>query len=84
MSDPQGSTSGHEEELRRFELNPVGHRIQLYNGKQGVVREYRDTPKGRWYRLARGGWVPSDDVEGVIVFSIGLKDPPATTTRVMA
>ena len=77
MSDTQASTFHHEEELRRFESNPVGFTVQLHDGTQGVVREFRDTPKGRWYRLRRGGWVPAHDVEGVIVFTVGLRRPSA-------
>ena len=78
MSDTQGSTFSHEELRQRFQSNPVGFRVQLEGGARAVVREYRDTPRGRWYRLARRGWVPATAVEGFIVDVVGLRRPPAS------
>ena len=74
MSDTKGSTVCSEDVLRRFDANPVGFTVQLDNGTTAEVSSWRDTPKGRWYRLKRRGgpWVPDAAVVGVMVFSVGL------------
>lgn len=78
MSDTKGSTVRSEDVLRRFDANPVGMTVQLDDGSEAVVREYQDTPKGRWYRLKRRGgpWVPDHAVRGVMVYMVGLVDHP--------
>lgn len=67
------------EELERFESNPIGFAVRLDDGTEAVVGGFRDTPKGRWLRLRRRGgpWVPMSAVEGVVVYSIGLRRPEA-------
>lgn len=81
MSDTKGSTFNHEEELQRFERNPVGYTVELDDGTQAVVGGFRDTPRGRWYRLRRRGgpWVPAHAVVGFMVYSVGLRRPEAPT-----
>ena len=75
MSDTKGSTFNHEEELQRFERNPVGYTVELDDGTQAVVGGFRDTPKGRWYRLRRRGgpWVPEHAVVGFMVHVVSLR-----------
>lgn len=83
MSDIKGSTVQAEEVLRRFESNPVGHTVDLDDGRRAVVAEYTDTPKGRWYRLRRRGgpwWVPDHAVVGVVVWTVGLRTYEAAAT----
>lgn len=77
MSDTNASTVNAEEVLRRFDFNPVGMTVQLDDGTEAEVREYRDTPKGRWFRLRRRGgpWVPDHAVVGVMVYMVGLVQP---------
>jgi len=74
MSDTKGSTFSSEDVLRRFDANPVGFTVKLEDDSTAEVSSWRDTPKGRWYRLKRRGgpWVPDAAVVGVMVFSVGL------------
>lgn len=75
MSDTKASTFQHEDELRRYESNPIGFTVRLDDGTEGVVGGFRDTPRGRWLRLRRRGgpWVPESAVEGVVVYTVGLR-----------
>jgi len=61
--------------MQRFEANPVGFDVELDDGSVAEVGSYRDTPKGRWYRLKRRGgpWVPAHVVVGVMVYTVGLR-----------
>lgn len=74
MSYTKGSTVDAEEVSRKFQANPVGYVVKLDDDSLAQVREYRDTPKGRWYRLRRRGlpWVPDVAVVAVVVYSVGL------------
>ena len=81
MSDTKGSTLCAEDVLQRFHSNPVDFVVELDDGTLGQVREFRDTPKERWYRLRRKGgpWVPDRAVVGVMVYTVSLTPEAAAT-----
>lgn len=70
------STDFDSETVTRFRSNPVGFTVALRDGTQREVFEFRDTPKGRWYRLGRrrfGPWVPAVEVVGVVTFTVSIR-----------